>query len=98
MALKVSKSDKMIAEMLIDMEGAEQRMDSAISAVGVAVNTYDGLQPKYQQFITDLNAEDSGNATWAEKQAKVAAYASEFSAMKTWASDVQTAATGVAKP
>lgn len=95
--MKVSKSDKKIAEMLFDMEQAEKRTDDAIGAVGVAVNTYNGLQAKYQPFITELNAEDSGNATWAEKQAKVAAYVLEFAAMKTWAIAV-LAGTGVTKP
>lgn len=97
MALKVSKADKQIAEILFDMEQAEKRMDDAIGAVGVAVNTYNGLQAKYQSFVAALNAEDSGNATWAEKQAKVAAYVGEFAAMKTWALAVQ-AGTVVTKP
>ena len=61
----------------------------------------DSMPATYGPFMAELNATaiaNPGNVTWDELKTRKDLYVMEFSILKAYATDLETAATGVAKP
>ena len=72
-----------------------------VQGITVELAGLNNMAATYGPFIAELNATaiaNPGNVTWEELKTRKDLYVMEFSILKAYATDLETAATGVAKP
>ena len=99
--MKAYEAANTMAEIAEVITQNEKRMIQAVQAITVAKASMDNIAATYGPFIAELNATaiaNPGNVTWEELKTRKDLYVMEFSILKAYATDLETAATGVAKP
>lgn len=101
MALKAYEADTVMNEIAGAIMQAKKQLASALQSVTVAKNNLNGMTATYGPSITEVKdaaAADPTDPHLAGLAVRGDKYIYEFGKLKTYAVDLEAAATGVAKP
>ena len=101
MALKAYTAEATLDEIALTITQAEKRMVQALQGIVVAKSQLEGMTVTYGPFITALNAAaaaNPGNEVWTQLLAKKDLFVAEFAELKAYATDLESATGGIAKP